>query len=288
MLYYYAHTGHKYGLDRAKRAAAVIDALAKEGIACQLLVNDFRAGVALKEHGIREHITIETILDIDAVAERGDSVIIDSDEDDKGKLELYVDDFAQVWRFAKDPDDHSRYGETVWHCDADQAEQSSVVVHSRYLEAPEEKEDRLLFFLGDSDHEKMILSHSDFFDAFKEKMELLLGHYFFVKYEEELAKHFKTLHEPEEYIDLIPTASTVVTASAQTAMEAIASGARTIFIETDKVRLYPTQVLEAYGVEILEEFDRQGLQRLLSGDVSQKTRKKPEPFGSASLIANLS
>ncbi len=286
MLYYYAHTGHKYGLDRAKRAAAVIDALAKEGIACQLLLNDFRAGVALKEHGIQEHVTIETILDIDAVAERGDRVIIDSDEDDKGKLELYVEEFEQVWRFAKSPDDKSRYGETVWHCDAYEGQQSSIVVHPRYLKAPQNKEDRLLFFLGDSDHEKMILNHSDFFDAFKEKMELLLGHYFFVKYEEELAKHFKALHEPEEYIDLISTASTVVTASAQTAMEALAAGARTIFIETKKPRLYPSDTLRGYGVELLEDFDGVRLAQLLQ-HTTPRQGKKPSVFDAKEVTKKL-
>ncbi len=287
MLYYYAHTGHKYGLDRAKRATAIIEALADKGIECRLLLNDFRAGVALKEHGVVEHVTIETILDIDAVAERGDSVIIDSDEDDKGKLELYVENFKHVWRFAKSPDDYSLYGETVWRCDVEQGQQSSVVVHPRYLEAPQSKEDRLLFFLGDSDHEKVILNHSDFFDAFKEKMELLLGHYFFVKYEEELAKHFKALHEPEEYIDLISTASTVVTASAQTAMEAVASGARTIFIETDKPRIYPSPILKRYGVEVLDGWHADALERMLSDNELPIRRDKPKPFDIFALDANL-
>ena len=195
-----------------------------------MLLNDFRAGVALKEHGVVEHVTIETILDIDAVAERGDSVIIDSDEDDKGKLELYVENFKHVWRFAKSPDDYSLYGETVWRCDVEQGQQSSVVVHPRYLEAPQSKEDRLLFFLGDSDHEKVILNHSDFFDAFKEKMELLLGHYFFVKYEERLAEVFHKIIEPEEYYEVLKEYQNILTSSVHIAIEAKANGLNVLFL----------------------------------------------------------
>ena len=64
-----------------------------------------------------------------------------------------------------------------------------------------EKKERTLFFLSDADYDKTILSNEDFFKSLN--MELLLGNYFFVKYEDDLAKLFSTLHEPEEYVDLI-------------------------------------------------------------------------------------
>ena len=55
-------------------------------------------------------------------------------------------------------------------------------------------------------------------------MELLLGHYFYVKYENDLEKLFKTLHESEEYTELLCSSKRVITASFQAALEAKNSG----------------------------------------------------------------
>ena len=264
MLFYYAHTGHKIGLDRAKRGAAVIKALAKEGVEAQLLVNDFRAGVALKEHGIREYVTIETIQDIDAIAQNGDSVIIDSNEDDHGRLVKYVSDFKHVWRFAHDSEDHSVHGETLFKAGCEEKEcLEAVIVDEDYFELSD-KEDRLLFFLGDSDHDKTVLGNADFFNAVE--MEMLLGHYFFVKYEDDLAKLFTTLHEPEEYTDLIKSSSTVVTASSQTAMEAKASGAKVVYIDLGKEAVYPAELIRRYGIIVVKGFDSNSVKRALESE----------------------
>ena len=261
MLYYYAHTGHKIGLDRLRRAAAVIRKLAEEGIECRLLLNDFRAGLAARDLGIREYVTIETIQDIDAVAVTGDSVIIDSNEDDHGRLVKYCSDFKHVWRFEHDAEDRSIHGETLFRVDCKDDEcLSAVIVDDTYF-VPEEKEDRILFFLQDMDHDKTILNNASFFQAFE--MELLLGNYFFVKYEDALAKLFSTMHEPEEYTDLIKSSSIVVTASAQTALEAKAAKAKVVYIDLEKEALYPNLLLKRYGVKIVSGFDAEKLKNTL-------------------------
>jgi hypothetical protein len=271
MLFYYAHTGHKIGLDRAKRGAAVIKALARKGVEVQLLVNDFRAGVALKEHGIREYVTIETIQDIDAIAQRGDSVIIDSDEEDHGSLVKYVSDFKQVWRFANKREEDSAHGEVLFKAACgDEGCLEAVIVDEVYFEASD-KEERVLFFLGDSDHDKRVLDNADFFRHFK--MELLLGHYFFVKYEDDLAKLFNTLHEPEEYVELIKSSSTVVTASAQTAVEARVTGAKVIYLDLGRETLYPLELLEKYGITIVKGFDTEGFDAALHSEIPAEKKK---------------
>ena len=276
MVYYYAHTGHKVGLERARRGAVVIKALEKEGVEACLLVNDFRAGVALKEHGIREYVTIETIQDIDAIAQMGECIIIDSTEDDHGRLVKYVSDFQQVGRFAHDEKDVSIHGEILFKpaCQEADACIEAVIVDDVYFEQ-KEKEERVLFFLGDSDYDKTVLSHADFFKAFE--MELLLGHYFFVKYEEALAKLFRTLHEPEEYITLIGQSSTVVTASSQTALEAKVAGAKVIYIDLEKEALYSSELLSTYGIDTIQGLDAKALQKALSQEVPS-VQKKVEPF----------
>jgi predicted glycosyltransferase len=139
-----------------------------------------------------------------------------------------------------------------------------------YFEASD-KEERVLFFLGDSDHDKRVLDNADFFRHFK--MELLLGHYFFVKYEDDLAKLFNILHEPEEYVELIKSSSTVVTASAQTAVEARVTGAKVIYLDLGRETLYPLELLEKYGITIVKGFDTEGFDAALHSEIPAEKKK---------------
>jgi len=253
VLYYYAYTGHKVGLDRAKRGSALICALAAAGIEAQLLVNDFRAGIAMKRYGIDSYVTIETVRDIDAVASIGDVVIIDSSEDHSGRLEKYCSEYKVVFRFAEDEYDRVCYDEVVIQpfC-KEEGCMESVIVDEVYFEK-RAKTERLLFFLGDEDHNKILLKHPHFFQAFN--MELLLGDYFYVSYENALTPLFDTIHEPENYIDLIQSSSSVVTASGQTALEAKAAGATVVYLDLGRDSLYPSALLSRYGIHVVDSFD---------------------------------
>jgi len=253
MLYYYAHSGHKVGLERVRRGVSIIKRLKEEGKEATLLVNDFRAGLAAKELGVYEYVTIETILDIDAIAQTGDSIIIDSNEDDKSRLIKYCSDFKNVWRFEKSEEDNTRINEIMFklECQNESCEDALVVDDEYFKE--NSKEQRVLFFLGDTDHHKDILEQEEFFKSFD--MELLLGNYFFVKYEDDIAKLFSKLHETEDYIDIIKSSSTVVTSSSQTAMEAKVSGANVIYIKVYDDTLYPNKLLEEYGIKVVNGFD---------------------------------
>ena len=269
MLYYYAFTGHKHGLDRVKKAAVILNKLREQGVETMLLVNDFRAGLVAREFGVTESVTIETIQDIDAIAEVGDSIIIDSPEDDHGRLVKYCSDFKSVFRFAQSSEDKSIHGETMLTIDCDDEKCiSSIIVDDVYFEE-HKKEERTLFFLGDSDADKIILNNADFFK--NNNMELLLGHYFYVKYEEDLAKIFEVMHEPEEYIDLICTSKRVVTASFQTALEASTAGAEVIFIETNKISNEKRELLVLLKVIVIISFNNHKYKQLTIENVLQNT-----------------
>ncbi len=253
MLFYYTNTGHKIGLERLRRGAALLKRLASQGIKTQLLVNDFRAGLVAKELGVKEYVTVETVQDIDAIAQFGDSIIIDSPEDDHGRLVKYCEEFENVWRFEVGNDDASVHGEMLFKVECkDEDCESAVIIDDDYFEETT-KEERILFFLGDADYDKTILGNEAFFKALN--MELLLGNYFFVKYEDDLAKLFVTLHEPEGYMDLIKSSSHIVTASAQAALEAKASGAKVIYLSNPKTDLYPAERLKTYGIDIVNGFN---------------------------------
>ncbi len=283
MIYYYAHTGHKVGLERARRGVTVLRQLEAAGREVQLLVNDFRAGVAMKEEqGLKDYVNIETVQDIDAIAQMGDSVIIDSDEDDHGRLVKYCADFKTVYRFAHDEKDVSIHGETLFRPDCHNPEcEEAVIVDAQYFEKTS-KTERVLFFLRDYDHDKTILNNADFFRQFD--MELLLGHYFFVKYENDLEKLFSRLHEPEEYTELLSTSTTVVTASAQAAVEAKASGAKVIFMLLENQKsLYPSALLEAFGIDMVNGFDVNALDAALKKENPEATKSLHAFFADALL-----
>jgi len=284
MLFYYANSGHKIGLERVRRGAALLKRLAKQGIETQLLVNDFRAGLAAKELGVKEYVTVETVQDIDAIAQFGDSIIIDSPEDDHGRLVKYCEDFKNVWRFEVGNDDLSVHGETLFKAECkDDSCENAVIVDDDYFEKTE-KEERTLFFLSDADYDKTILSNESFFKALN--MELLLGNYFFVKYEDDLAKLFSTLHEPEEYMDLIKSSSCIVTASAQTALEAKASAAKVIYLHLPDNDLYPVELLKTYGIDVVNGFDADNVAKYLKEEV-QISSKTLKHFDEQKIISTL-
>lgn len=258
MLYYYANTSHKMGLERLRRGVALLNKLNVKGKKTQLLVNDFRAGLVARELGVSEYVTIEGIQDIDAIAQNGDSIIIDSVEDDHGRLVKYCQDFDQVWRFAHDENDVPVHSEKIIPLD-------TILVDDTFFEQ-EAKEERTLFFLGDADYDKTILGNEAFFKALD--MELLLGNYFFVKYEDDLAKLFSTLHEPEEYEDLIKTTSMLVTASSQAALEAKVAGVNVIYIALEEKIFYPIELLTSHGIEVVEGFDGDKVAELLQNNLS--------------------
>jgi len=276
MLYYYANTGHKIGLERLRRGAALLKSLTNQGAETLFLVNDFRAGLLAKELGVKDYVTVEGVQDIDAIAEHGDSIIIDSIEDDHGRLVKYCEDFKNVWRFAHDADDKPIHDEII-------LDVNTVLVDEMYFEEVK-KEERTLFFLGDADYDKIVLNNEDFFKAFD--MELLLGNYFFVKYEDDLAKLFSTLHEPEEYDALIKGSSTVVTASAQTALEVKASGGRSIYLNIADNPLYPTNTLREYGIEVIDGFNIEALQDTLAKTIIN-TGKLLEKIDDKNLLLKL-
>ena len=284
MLFYYANSGHKIGLERVRRGAALLKSLTSSGVETQLLVNDFRAGLVAKDLGVKEYVTVETVQDIDAIAQFGDSIIIDSPEDDHGRLVKYCEDFKNVWRFEVGNDDVSVHGEILFKVECkDESCVDAVIIDDTYFEETA-KEERILFFLNDADYDKTILNNEAFFKTLN--MELLLGNYFFVKYEDDLAKLFSTLHEPEEYMDLIKSSSHIVTASAQTALEAKVSGAKVIYLQLSNNDLYPVELLKTYGIDIVNGFDAELVAKYLKEE-TQLIENIVERFNEQKIISAL-
>jgi len=241
MTYIYAYSNHKTGLSRLRRMAVRYQTLQAQGIEVEMLTNDFRAAGMIREYGVPACTTIETVWDIDYVAQRGDSLIMDTPEDAQGKLENYVGMFDSVERVAQHCEDVSRYGEEVIFVDP--------LVDTYFYAAKERaKTERTLLFLGDADPQKWLLSHAESFA--ESAPELLLGEYFFVGYEALLLPLFPIQHEAESYRELIAHSSRVLAADMQAAYEAQAAGAEVTFFG-DMAAACEKKMMRREGIKIL-------------------------------------
>lgn len=242
-LYYYIYTGHKNSLEGLRRGAVLYKALKAKGVEATVLLNDFRAGLEARAYGIDSYVTIDTILDVDALAKMGDALIMDSIEDDKGKLELFVRDYPNMIKFAKSMDETSQYGEKLLPYD-------SFFIDEEYINAPKEKMDRVLFFYGDSDADKQLLQE---FTIFKNNnFDLLLGHYFYLGYEDELQPFFNYIYESDEYIERVSNYANVVTFSLPCAIEAKVAGANVVYITTS---IQDAKIASEYSIEVIDGLD---------------------------------
>ena len=246
MIYLYAYSNHRSDLDSLRRVGALWKALQAQGQNAEILVNDYRAQLAGRELGLPSATTIETVVDIDAVAEFGDRVLIDSPEElPESRLERFTQRFERLC-LVRPCGGEVRFGERI----LDPWGEEGPVVDPAYVEAEGERNDRRVLIYGDSDYDKRLLQASEALGRFG--FELYWGSYFYVKYEEELMRHFPVIHESEEYSTLIKESGTVVTAMPQTAAEAALAGVRSIWLDRGESPDCIAPALERCGVQRVE------------------------------------
>jgi len=224
MIYLYAYTNHKENLDSLRRVKVIYDALQKEGIECEILVNEYRAQLLARDWGLPLATTIETIKDIDAVASVEDIIVIDSPEHLEGKVLEYPNNFKAVIYLNSTLESVEYKGAEVVDIYSKEGLLYPKLVESK-------KREKSIFIYGDSDYEKTIIKNLDYFKD--TNLDLYWGIYFFVKYEDTLAKNFKIIAESEEYYEVLGEYKTIYTTSLQIAIEAQANGAESCFVNFD-------------------------------------------------------
>ena len=76
--FYYVHTGHRIGLDRFRRAAAIVKGLGDADIT--LLCSDFRIAQIASEYGVEKSVGVDVVRNIPHISHHGDKLIFDSEE----------------------------------------------------------------------------------------------------------------------------------------------------------------------------------------------------------------
>lgn len=251
--FYYAHTGHRIGLDRFRRAAAVINMFPDHEIT--LLTSDFRIAGSANEYGIEKAIGLDVVRNIANIAEHGDRIIFDSEEFNDALLADMINYFSTFVRFSENADDVPHGKEFLINPFLKESDQvcNALAVGEHYFE---EKPKRLkrVFFYGDDDYNEKLLEYQTCFKDLG--FSLLEGFYYFLDYSKKLSGSFEEFFESEAYDDVIKSSDIFVSSSPQACLEASAGGAKVLYIQRTVYANYPLALFEKLGILTLDGFDR--------------------------------
>jgi len=234
--YYYVHTGHRIGLDRFRRAVAILKALGSD---ITLLTSDFRIAQVAKDFGIEKSVGIDVVRNIPQIAKNGDRLIFDSDEANPLMLEDMKQFFSTFIPIKSD----------------------TVVVDSQFLNATGEKSVKMSYFFGDDDYEKDLEKHFDFIEGLE--LSLQLGFYYFLDYEAMLQEKFVNYFEFEEYSEMIIATDILITSSPQAVLDSLASGGRPIYVQREDYTRDFNEIFKKLNIPIINSYNREELLNLL-------------------------
>jgi len=265
-LYYYAHTGHRVGLDRFRRAAAIINGLGNIDIT--LLTSDFRIAAQAREFGIKRAVGVDVVRNIPQIAHHGDKIIFDSAELNPTMLNDMTRFFSTFVRISDDPQESRHPGEYLISpylegegiCNA-------VVIDERYFRAAGNKKTiERAFYFGDDDYEEDLHKNLAVFEGLK--LDILLGFYWFVDYEKKVASAFGNQYENEDYDEVITRSQVLLTASPQAALENLASGGRPVFIQRPDYGREFLLLFEKLGIPVVDGYNKSALAKQMESILS--------------------
>lgn len=248
--FYYVHTGHRIGLDRFRRATTIVRELQKK-MEITLLCSDFRIANEAKHFGVDLCVGLDVVRNIPQIADYGDRLIFDSDEANPIMLE-----------------DMKQYFSKFVHID-----NSKPIVDEKYFKQTP-KTIKLAFFFGDDDYEKDLEKNFDILDGLD--VELLLGFYYFLDYEEMLKIKFKKFHKFEDYDKVITTSEVLITSSPQAVLECLASGGKPIYLQREDYPNDFTNLYELLNIPIIQNFNKTLIEAVLGsldGNIYQPLQK---------------
>ena len=272
-VFYYAHTGHRIGLDRFRRAAAIINCI-KEYVDVTLLTSDYRIASIAGEYGIDKAVGIDVVRNIANIAQQGDKLIFDSDEANPIMLEDMREYFSSFVRISQKINDAKAPKECLINPYMQEQEGvcRALAVDERYF-GEFTKKVALSYFFGDDDYEKDLQKHFDFIAGLD--VHLQLGFYYFLDYEDMLRERFPNHFEFEEYETMIKSTDILLTASPQAVLESLASGGRPIYFQREDYPRDFIPLFESMGIPVIEGYDKEEREKIITS-ISYVNYKKLE------------
>ena len=245
--YYYVHTGHRIGLDRFRRAVAILGKLNAD---ITLLTSDYRIAQIAREFGVAKSVGLDVVRNIPQIAHNGDKLIFDSDEANPIMLE-----------------DMKQYFSTFIPIKND-----TVVVDEKFFQAQErEKSVKISYFFGDDDYEKDLEKNLDFIKDLKPYLQL--GFYYFLDYEDMLKKEFPNHFDFEEYDDMVMSSEILITCSPQAVLDALAAGTKPIYVQRADYTEDFNKLFQTLNIPIIENYDKSHLNVIISSIKERKYTK---------------
>ena len=270
-VFYYAHTGHRIGLDRFRRAAAFIKCMSDVDIT--LLTSDYRIASVAREYGVEKCVGIDVVRNIANIAQRGDKLIFDSQEANPLMLEDMRSFFSSFIRISDLQKDQIAANECLIspYIEGEQVCKALVVDECYFGEF--EKNVPITFFFGDDDYEKDFEKHLNFIEGIEVYFQM--GFYYFIAYEDMLREKFEHVFEFEEYKEMIQQTDILITSSPQAILESLASGGRPIYFQREDYSQDFVPLLKDLGVPVIFNYDKNMLEESLR-NLSYNNYKKIE------------
>ncbi|WP_457745280.1 hypothetical protein [Sulfurimonas sp.] len=257
--FYYVHTGHRIGLDRFRRAVAILNSLKDEDIT--LLSSDYRIAQVARDFGIEKSVGIDVVRNIPQIAHNGDKLIFDSDEANPIMLDDMRAYFSKFIRISDDENDIkaqkefliSPYLKGEGIC-------NTTVINDKYF-GNFKKSVELSYFFGDDDYEKDLENNFAFIEDLE--LHLQLGFYYFLDYEAMLEKKFPNCFEFEEYDAMIMNTKVLITASPQAVLDSLAAGGKPIYFQREDYTREFIPLFEKLSIPIVYNYDKKKLEDYL-------------------------
>lgn len=268
-LFYYVHTGHRIGLDRFRRAAAIINQL--NGVNITLLCSDFRIASEAKSYGIPKAVGIDLVRNIPQIAQHGDKIIFDSDEINPTLLEDMTQFFSTFIRISDNPNDQKHPKEYLIspYLSGEKVMQGIIIDEKYTQELP--KTIPMALFFGDDDYEKDLEKHQALFAPYG--MELLMGYYHFLGYEKALQNSFSRIHESEAYDAIIRHTDILVSSSPMAILQNLLGGGRPIYLHRLDYTDDFIPLFEQLSIPIVIGYDEEKLIKVITQHSSQMYEK---------------
>ena len=277
--FYYVHTGHRIGLDRFRRATTILRALNDENIT--LLSSDFRIAQIARDFGVRDCVGLDVVRNIPQIAHHGDKLIFDSDEANPIMLDDMRNFFSSFIRISDRMDDKkaekeyliSPYlkGENICN---------TLVVDDKYF-GDFNKTVEISFFFGDDDYEKDLEKNLNILEGLT--VDLQLGFYYFLDYEELLKQKFSHYFEFEEYDEMIQSTKILITSSPQATLENLASGGTPIYLQREDYTTDFIEIFKHLHIPVVHNYHKEELHNIIK-NIDTISYTSPEKMGD--LLAN--
>ena len=267
--FYYVHTGHRIGLDRFRRAVAILEQLQDEDIT--LLTSDYRIAQIARDFGVKQSVGIDVVRNIPQISHNGDKLIFDSVEANPIMLNDMRNYFSKFVRISDDKDDRKEDNEFLLSPYLKGDGVCNAIAISDVFFGDYSKDVELTYFFGDDDYEKDLEKHLDFVADLNPHLQL--GFYYFLDYEDMLKEKFKNSFEFEEYNEMIQSTKVLLTASPQAVLDSLASGGKPIFFQREDYPRDFISLFEKLNIPIVDNYDKSHLSVILKTINDRKYEK---------------